>query len=96
MKLALTPHAILVGAIDWEEPKLVQATVLGQLDRYETDLKAKPKLHKSEKANIDATRKWAQENLTDPMKLSDVFEEVVKEVASVCGLGAKLPEANLS
>lgn len=85
-----------VGAIDSEEPKLVQATVLGRLDRYETELKAKPNLYKNEKANIDAARKWAQENLTDPMKLSDVFEEVVREVASACGFGAKLPEANLS
>jgi hypothetical protein len=87
-----------VGAIDWEEPKLVQATVLRGLDQYETDLKAeaKSKRYKNEEHNIDAARKWAQENLTDPMKLSDVFEEVVKEVASVCGLGAKLPEATLS
>ena len=70
-----------VGAIDWEEPNLVQATVLGQLDRYETNLKAKPGRYKNEKANIDAARKSAQENLTDPVKLSKVFEKVVKEVA---------------
>lgn len=81
-----------VGAIDWEEPNLVQATVLGQLDRYETNLKAKPGRYTNEKANIDAARKWAQENLTDPVKLSKVFEKVVKEVALVCGLWPKPPE----
>jgi hypothetical protein len=30
------------------------------------------------------------------MKPSDVFEKVAKEVASVCGLGVKLPESDLS
>jgi hypothetical protein len=30
-----------VGAIDWEEPQLVQATVLNRLDRYKADLEGK-------------------------------------------------------
>jgi hypothetical protein len=78
------------GAIDWEEPKLVQATVLSRLDQYETALKPKP-IYRNEKANIDAARKWALANLTVPMRLADIFAEVVNEIASACNFGPKPP-----
>lgn len=80
------------GAIDWEEPKLVQESVLKCLDQYEKDLKKKNmRLYNNETPNIDSARRWVHQNLASPMTLSDVFDKVVEEIASLCKFAITLP-----
>jgi hypothetical protein len=77
-------------AISWEEPKLVQSTVIAALDQYESALKDRG-IYNREKPNIDAARNWAAQNLVEPTTLLDLFERVLSEVASLCGFGLKSP-----
>jgi hypothetical protein len=83
------PAPPLVETVNWEEPQLVQETVLRRLEQYETDLQPGSRLHRLERLNIDAARRWTQANLAAPVKLLDVFTEVLREVASVCGFQAQ-------
>jgi len=82
------------GAIDWEEPKLVQESVLKCLDQYENDLKNNMRLYNNETPNIDAARRWVHQNLASPMMLSDVFDKVVEEIASLCKFAITPPSSN--